>query len=241
MKTSIYRLLPMVFILVLANACMVNSINGNGEITEKTYNTGPYDQIEIRGGMDATLVEGNEGSISVEADENLMEYLDLSVSNGRLVIDFDHNGGFNSNHGIKITVPIQDIDAAIVSGSGSITSDLKVNSEEFKSIISGSGDIMLTVNSAKQTAVVSGSGDIKLNGKTEKISATVSGSGEIDASDLAANDATATISGSGDIFVWMNGGTLNATITGSGDITYRGKISDQKTKIVGSGDLNKTD
>lgn len=239
MNKILNRILLGLATVLVASSCMINSIDGNGNIVSRDFTTEPYEEVEVQGGMDITLVQGAEGNITVEGDENLMDYLDIDTRDGRLVLDFDHNGGFNSAHGILITVPIEDIDAAIVSGSGMIKSDLTINSNEFNSIVSGSGDILLSVNSAKHRAVISGSGDIRLRGQTENLSATVSGSGKIDASDLPANDAQATISGSGDILLHMNGGQLDAKISGSGDITYKGEIGNQKSSIVGSGNLRR--
>ena len=187
------------------------------------------------------LVAGNEGEIKLEGESNLLEYIKTEVKNGKLSIKVEK--GYNLkpsswNEGIRITVPVESINSIALSGSGDIVGKTTIKTDNFKTAMSGSGDITLDVEANSIDAAMSGSGDITLSGSTRDFEATISGSGDIKAYSLEADNVDATVSGSADIKVTANK-MLKARVSGSGDISYRGNPEKVDTKASGSGDISK--
>ena len=234
--------LSLVFAFTLScSAQWGKSIKGNGKQVTEKRNVGDYDALAVSGWFDVDLVGGQEGELTVEGEENLLQYLITEVENGKLVIKVKKGVNLkpsNWNDGIRITVPVEDIDAVSMSGSGDIVGKTTIKTSNFKTAMSGSGDITLDIESDRMTAAMSGSGDMNLSGKTRDFEATISGSGDIRAYDLEANNVEATISGSADIKVTAKE-TLKARVSGSGDISYRGNPKKVDTKTSGSGDISK--
>ena len=54
-------------------------IKGNGNIITTDRSVSDFDKIGIAGSFDVILKKGNEGAISIQADENLMEYIITEV------------------------------------------------------------------------------------------------------------------------------------------------------------------
>ncbi|KQC33514.1 hypothetical protein AAU57_09445 [Nonlabens sp. YIK11] len=214
-------------------------VTGNGDVITKNFKTSGYDEISMAGSMDVELVSGTEGTITVEAESNLMEYLEIEVKGDRLTIGVEKGINLNSRKGIKVTVPVEYIDHVSLAGSGDIYSDLTLKSEKMKISLAGSGDIKLKTESKNLSLAVAGSGDLKISGRTENLDASVAGSGDISAYDLKANNVKASIAGSGDVAVFCNGGEMNASIVGSGDLRYKGETSKLKKTVMGSGDITK--
>lgn len=217
------------------------SIKGNGENVTIDRSTADYDAIAVSGWFDVDLVDGNEGNITLEGESNLLEYIVTEVKSGKLVIKTKKGVNLkpsNWNNGIRITVPIENIDAISLSGSGDIVSKTTIKGNNLSTAMSGSGDITLKVDTQSLSASMSGSGDITLSGSTQDFEATISGSGDIKAFDMEADNVNATVSGSADIKVTANK-TLKARVSGSGDITYRGNPTKLDTKTSGSGDISK--
>ncbi|SCY06545.1 Putative auto-transporter adhesin, head GIN domain [Nonlabens sp. Hel1_33_55] len=212
-------------------------VNGNGDVITQNFRTSNYDGVSMAGSMDVELISGKEGNIKVEAESNLMEYLEIEVKGNRLTIGIEDGINLNSRKGIKVYVPVEQIDYVSLAGSGDITSDLTLKSEKMKISVAGSGDIKLRTESKNLSLAVAGSGDLKVSGRTENLDASVAGSGDISAYDLKANNVNASIAGSGDVAVFCNGGKMNASIIGSGDLRYKGKTSDIKKTVMGSGDI----
>ncbi|WP_299435822.1 head GIN domain-containing protein [uncultured Maribacter sp.] len=216
-------------------------IKGNGNVTRINRTTSDYDAIAVSGWFDVNIVDGNEGEITIKGEENLLEYIKTEVKNNKLVIKVEKGINLKPsswNDGIVITVPVKTINAVSLSGSGDIIGKTTINTTNFNTAMSGSGDITLDINSSTINASMSGSGDINLSGSTTNFDATISGSGDIKAFDLIADNVNATISGSADIKVTAKQ-KLKARVSGSGDINYKGNPVKIDTKVSGSGDITK--
>jgi hypothetical protein len=217
------------------------TIKGNGNNVTIERSTGDYDEIAVSGWFDVDLVSGNEGEITLQGEENLLEYIITEVKDGKLVIKTEKGVNLKSSSWkseILITVPVESISTVAMSGSGDIVGKTKIKSDKFSTAMSGSGDITLDIDSNTISASMSGSGDITLSGTTKDFDATVSGSGDIEAYNLEADNVSATVSGSADIQVTAKK-SIKARVSGSGDISYRGNPEKVDTKTSGSGDISK--
>lgn len=238
------HLLSLSLIVLMTTNCTSQwgkKINGNGKTVSIERSVGDYDGISISGWFDVDLVDGNEGNLVLKGEENILEHIITEVEDGKLVIKIEKGYNLkpsNWKEGIVITVPIEQIDAVILSGSGDIVGKKTIKSQNFKTTMSGSGDITLDVESNTMTASMSGSGDMNLSGRTGTFEATISGSGDIKAYDLEADNVEATVSGSANIKVTARE-MLKARVSGSGDISYRGNPKKIDTKTSGSGDITK--
>ncbi|WP_194852586.1 head GIN domain-containing protein [Nonlabens antarcticus] len=214
-------------------------IKGDGNVITRTFKTSDYYDVKVAGSMDVELINGKEGSIKVEAESNIMDYLEIEVKGSRLTIGIKDGINWSTRKGIKVFVPVEEIDEVSLAGSGDIYSDLTLKSEKMEISVAGSGDINLKSESKRLELNVAGSGDLKISGRTENLAASVAGSGDISAYDLKANNVKVSIAGSGDVAVFCNGGEMSASIVGSGDLRYKGETSKIKKSIMGSGDITK--
>ena len=238
------KLLSLSLVLLFTASCTAQwgkKVKGNGNMTTVERNVGEYDAVGVSGWFDVDLVAGREGEIILEGESNLLEHIKTEVKNGKLSIKVEK--GYNLkpsswDDGIRITVPVESINSIALSGSGDIVSKTMIKSNNFKTAMSGSGDITLDIEATTIDASMSGSGDITLNGSTTDFDATISGSGDIKAYGLEADNVNATVSGSADIKVTANK-MLRARVSGSGDISYRGNPEKLDTKASGSGDISK--
>lgn len=218
-------------------------VKGNGNMTTIERSVGDYDAIAVAGWFDVDLVDGNEGELTLEGEENLLEYIKTEVKGGKLVIKVEKGvnlkpSSWNKDKAILITVPVENVSSVTLSGSGDIVGKTTIRTESFETNISGSGDISLSVEAKTISASMSGSGDISLVGKANDFDVQVSGSGDIKAYDLESEFVNAQVSGSADIKVTANQG-LKARVSGSGDIRYRGNPEKVDSKASGSGDISK--
>ena len=240
MKKTVILSLVVVF-TISCSAQWGKGIKGNGNTVSIDRSVGEYDGIAVSGWFDVDLVDGKEGELTLEGEENLLEYIITEVENGKLVIKTEKGVNLKPSSwkdGIRITVPVESIDALSLSGSGDIVGKTTLKASDFKTAMSGSGDITLDLETESLSASMSGSGDMNLSGKTKNFDTTISGSGDIKAYDLIADNVEATVSGSADIKVTANK-MLKARVSGSGDISYRGDPKKVDTKTSGSGDISR--
>jgi hypothetical protein len=238
------KLLSLSLVLLFVVSCTAQwgkRVKGNGDVTTIERSVGEYDAIGLSGWFDVDLVAGKEGEIKLEGESNLLKHIKTEVKNGKLSIKVEKGYNLKPSSwdiGIRIIVPIKSINSIALSGSGDIVGKTTIKTDDFKTAMSGSGDITLNIEANAVSASMSGSGDITLIGSTTDFEATISGSGDIKAYDLEADNVSASVSGSADIKVTANK-MLKARVSGSGDISYRGNPEKVDTKTAGSGDISK--
>jgi len=215
-------------------------VNGNGNMVTQTRNVPDYDAVSLTGSMDVILVKGREGSLKIEAEENLQQHIETEVNGGRLKISVEKGYSLNpsGNKGITITVPFADLENVSLTGSGDIRSNDMVSSQKFSINITGSGNVSLPLQAKSASADITGSGDIDLTGKAEDFDCKVTGSGDISAFDFKCQYVSAMVTGSGDIQVYASE-SLKASTPGSGDIEYRGNPKKEDFRTMGSGSISK--
>lgn len=217
------------------------TIKGNGQIKTDTREVGNYTSLGSQGSMDVQIAYGNSNSVTVEADENLLPYIETIVENGKLTIRSKKSVNLKPTSKMLVRVSMTTINSLQLSGSGNIKGSGAFTSEGKTDIgVSGSGNLALDFDSFKDLDLsVSGSGNIDLkSSSTNSIDAKVSGSGNIDCSGISSKDVDAKLSGSGNIKVYANN-SLDAKISGSGNIYYKGSVQNITSKVVGSGKVLK--
>lgn len=234
---NIYILLVL-FTSLSMNAQNYKNINGKGSKVTKTITTSDYDAVAVSGSFHVTLVDGVEGTITIAAEENLMEYIIVEMQDNTLSIRPKKGYGLSASRGkkIEITVPVKSISNVSLAGSGDITSYFMLNAASFKISLAGSGDIKLGIEAQDVTVNLSGSGDIELKGKATTFTATLAGSGDIEALQLQADNAKVSLAGSGDIETFCTK-SIEASVSGSGEIQYKGNPTKVDSKVSGSGTI----
>lgn len=213
------------------------TITGDGNQKKESRTVADFSSLSSHGAIDVKIVYGQSNSISVEADENLLPYIETNVVNGKLIIQTKKNVNLRSRKKMIVSVSMTKVNALQLSGSGNIDGNGSFTSdEETKIMLSGSGNIHFSSGSFKDLELaISGSGNIDVKGgSANSVLVSVSGSGNADCSDITADKADVKISGSGNAKVNVNK-SLTANISGSGNVYYKGNASDISTRIMGSG------
>ena len=215
-------------------------IKGNGKMTTEMRQLDSYDAIHVHGSMHVTLTSRDEGDIKIEAEENLMEYIETTNKKGKLHIKTKDNTNVRTSLGKEITlyVPVAEVAKLTLSGSGDIKGAVSLKTDKLKLSLSGSGDVDVDVDVTELHASVAGSGDIDLSGKAHEFNASVTGSGDINAKNLKVNNCQASVTCSGDIAVYALS-HLKSTIVGSGDVLVNKSVKTTEKKVVGSGEVTK--
>ncbi len=230
-----------VFLSINSFAQRWETIKGNGQMKKETREAGTYTSLASQGSMDVVIAYGNSNSITVEADENLLPYIETTVENGKLTIKSKKGVNLKSSSKMVVHVSMTKINSIQQSGSGNINGSGAFTSDGKTDIgVSGSGNLKLDFDSFKDLDLsVAGSGNVDLkSGNTNTLSAKISGSGNIDCSAVASKDVDARISGSGNIKVYASN-SIDAKISGSGNVLYKGNAQNISSKVAGSGKVMK--
>ena len=229
------------FLLVLTavlffSACRYVSgkrIRGDGNVKTEDRSLGNFKSVASHGSFNVYISSGSQ-SVKIEAEENLLPYIDTYVDGSTLHIETKENFWLRPSRQVKIFVSSPDFESIHSYGSGDIIGQSKItDSSKLELGVSGSANIKMDVDAPDVDAKISGSGDIDLKGDAKSFQGTIHGSGNVRAMDLRSEDAKIEIYGSGDadVFASMK---LDVHIAGSGDVNYKGSAQ-VSSNIAGSG------
>jgi hypothetical protein len=222
-----------VLLFLLIGAIQKTNASGNTK-TEDRQVSG-FHALDISGSYTVELTQGNQESLKIEADEDVLGNIITEVKNGALTIKMQGKH-WRTGH-IKIFLTFKSLD--MISSAGSLalkgTGLLKFANLDLE--VSGSADIDMQLEATKLRAEMSGSSDAKLQGTVADMQVEISGAGNLEAIELTCQNFDLEISGSGDAKINV-AQQLNVDISGSGAVVYKGNPNIKKS-ISGSGSIKK--
>ncbi len=222
-------------VIVMFTACRQR--HGSGNIITETRQVDHFNAVSVGSTFDVEIQQGASTSVQVEADDNLMKYIETTVSGDKLRIGFKKSFSIiNAHLKVFITAPaidrINSSGAAEVKVLGVLKSDHKISLET-----SGASSIVAEVDAPEVDTDVSGAGNIDVKGRTRTHTARASGSGDIKGRQLLSENVEATCSGAGSIHVYASV-HLHAKASGAGNVKYSGDAVVQ-SQTSGAGEVKK--
>lgn len=233
------RLFVFLLTMITITACdRVNmaTIDGNGNIVEKSQNVNPFDEIEVSGNFNIILVEGESPKVTITTDENLHDYIEVTRSGDILEIRSKEN--LQSSESNDVVITYQELNSLRAGGASNITNRGVLAGDGFALDLSGAGAVQLKVDLKKLIVNVSGAGSVELEGKASEQDISMSGAGGLDASRLETKYTQIDISGVGGAEVFVTE-VLEASVSGVGGVTYKGDPKEVKKDVSGLGSISK--
>jgi len=211
-----------VFIVPSLSSCQVKIIQGSGNVIRETRDVFGINSIELEGMGNVILTQGNEEFLTIEADDNLMEYITSEMSGQKLQIKFPKNQTLIPSKTIIFRIGFINLSSLSSSGTVSIESR-SINTNRLELLAYGEGAINIRwLTTTELKVITSGSGDIVLAGKVQEQSIELTGVGNYNAPDLQSQIATILNDGLGSAILWVED-VLNVEIKkGAGDVSYFG-------------------
>ena len=211
------KLLFLVIVISLLAACKnITGIQGSGTAKTETRNLTGFKEVKAGGAVNIDISFKPEYSITVEADDNLLEHITTEVSGDTLVIGMKDNINSKNKIIIKITMPE--------------LADLHISGASTANVAGFKGD--------KLTAELSGASKAKIDGVTSEFNGRASGASSIDAANLKAENADVNSSGASNITVNASG-DLKADASGASSVTYIGDPKSIKQNASGASSVKK--
>ena len=231
------QIISFAFALIILSAC--HRIQGSGNIVTETRPTGDFTGISAGGAFEVELKTGPVTEVRIEADDNLMPYIQTRVSGNVLNITTKGNTNFIDGH-YKAYITAPDINYLNGSGAASIRimNGIK-NSEKIKLESSGAASIKGEVDAPKITTEASGAANITVSGRTMDYDAEASGSATLDTEELMSETTKARASGAATVQVYSSL-SLNADASGAANIHYKGSGT-TVVKTSGAANIKKDD
>jgi hypothetical protein len=195
------------------------TVEGHGNVVTKERKTDSFTGVKVSSGIDVYLKQGDNEKVSVEADENLHEYILTEVHGGVLNVYSEYN--IRDAERKRVYVTMKDINSVRTTSAGDVIGESPVNSEKLELSASSAGDIKLEVHAKTINLDISSSGDMTLTGETDLLRADLSSAGDLNAYDLKSREADVSVSSAGDADITVSE-RITARASSAGDINYKG-------------------
>jgi Putative auto-transporter adhesin, head GIN domain len=237
LKMKKIKIMALLSVMAAGLVACNKTVIGEGPHVAQNRPVSNFTGIDLRISADIYYETGNNLSVEVTGQQNILDNLETIVVDGQLVVRYQNGKSFNSDESTRIAITAPAVSNFSLSESGSIYCHGDIETTDLKLCNNGTGTISLkSVTAKKIEAIATGSGDIiALDGTALSESIKVSGSGQIDLSRIQSRTAAVHNAGSGNIRV-KTGDHLLATIEGSGPIYYSG-YPDVSSHVSGTGQL----
>jgi len=215
-------------------------VTGDGNIKTETRSPGQFDGVEASGSIDLYVLQDPNRSVKIEADQNLLEYIEVFTKNDKLVVRSKNGYNLRPSQDIKVYVASPVFNTLEVSGASDIFSQNQlVSNNEITLDMSGSCDGKLDLKAPRITTDLSGACNIEIKGEVKDFTAEGSGSIGFKCFGLVAENVDVDISGAGDAEVYANV-KLDVDVSGAAGVKYKGNASVSQ-KVTGAGSVKKVE
>jgi uncharacterized protein YxeA len=211
--------LTILSITACVNGQFRKTVYGNNKVVTKERKTESFSELRVSSGIDVYLKQGDNVSISVEADENLHEYILTEVKGSTLNVYTDVN--IHEAERKRVYVTMKEISSLSTSSAGDLIGETPVRVDNLELSASSAGDIKLEVYAKELQINISSSGDITVNGEADILEADLSSAGDLNAFNLKVREADISASSAGDADINV-AEKITARASSAGDINYMG-------------------
>lgn len=196
-----------------------------------------FHAIEISGGIDLFLSQGNEEAVAVSAEDSEdRDRIVTRVEDGVLKIYYEKKSlGINWRGGrkMKAYVSAKTIDGLSASGGSDVQVDGILNGSTLHVSLSGGSDFKGKLSMNELAFSASGGSDVSVSGKAGNLKLNASGGSDVHAYELTSDYCTVNSSGGSDVYVTVNK-EIKAEASGGSDIHYKGSAAVTSSKSGGS-------
>jgi hypothetical protein len=214
------------------------TVSGSGDRVEEIRTVSGFTGVELATIGTLTIEVGEKEELRIEAEDNLIPYIETGVRSGRLTIETQEGINLRSTQPVRYYLTVKDLDTIVISSSGDIEA-LDLEAEHFSVTIRSSGNLdMGDLEADTLTVKLSSSGDMRmrmLNADILKVESNSSGNLNIAGGEIERQDIT--INSSGDYAARdLRSAEAEVSLRSNGSATIR--VRDHlKTHLSSSGDL----
>jgi len=234
------RFLIAAAVVLTLSSCIIGqpgkSVSGNHKVTKTERSVNPFTGVKASSGVDVYVSQGDNQSVTVEADENLHEHILTEVRGDVLHVYTDIN--IRDAEKERVYVTMKDVKSLETTSAADIIGETPIKTGKLELSANSAGDIKLEVFADELRVDISSSGDISLKGETGKLNADLSSAGDLKAYDLKAREADVSVSSAGDADINVSE-KLTAVASSAGSVHYTGNPSYVDAHSSSAGGIHK--
>jgi len=212
----------MLILLCLILGLGVQQISANNTLTpaREDRNMSGFTRLEVSGGFEVVLTQGNNESVTIEADENIIDNIKTRVTGKTLEV---YTKGTIRNYKImRIYITFKQLESIELSGAVKITADQSLQFDSLELDISGACSLEFDMEADRLELDLSGASKLLLNGFVNHLDADCSGSSKLLLAGLKTKTISLDSSGATTAEFWVTE-SLKVESSGASNVRYKGE------------------
>lgn len=240
MKVRVWVLVAVAVAALSSLGCVCSGITlpvgvarGSGKVVSEEREIGNVTEVDLQGVGNVHIELGERTGLRIEAEDNLLRYIETEVDEGRLEIKHRRGTRLLNTMPIDYFITVRTLDAVSVSGAGNIDVS-QVRTERFQVRLGGAGNVQIQdLEAGTLDVTISGAGGLVIeDGQVDDQEVVISGAGDYNARGMNSRECTVRLSGMGSATVQASE-HLDVTISGAGSVQYLGdaEVEQQVTGV----------
>ena len=237
MKTK-HPFFTFLIILSMTITACAQKISGNGNVVQQDRPVESFSEIEIGGVLNVYLEQGDTESLTVEADENLMDIIETENRGNTLVVRLKKGVELKKAKQKDVYITLRNLDKLTIGGVVHVESTTPIEADQLDLEIGGVSQTDLELRCEQLTASADMVGGLTLRGEVHEATIKHGGVGSLKAFDLKVDNLTIANSGVGSAEVQAQD-EISITSSGVGSVRYKGDPEVKELNTSGIGKVKK--
>ena len=210
---------------------------GSGNLETEEYAFTNFTKVEISSAFEFEIRQSSSYNISVTADDNVIDYVQVSQDGQTLKIRLGRVTWLGPVT-LRASVTMPQLHSLTVSGASRGTVSDFSSTEDLDITVSGASRVTGDITAGNVEFDISGASTIQLEGSADDMVASVSGASSFNLDDFTVNDADVNFSGASSGTINLDG-TLDADLSGASKLWYIGEPTMGDINTSGASTLSK--
>ena len=238
MNTLQYTSLALLSLVLFITTACAQKVTGNGNVVEENRPVEPFSALEVGGVLNVYLSQGDTESLTVEADENILNLIETENRGSTLVVKLKKGVNIKKAERKNVYITLRSIDELEVGGVVNVKSETPIAIEKLKLDIGGVGNTDLELRGDQLDIKADMVGNVTLRGEVQEANIKNGGVGSLNAFDLVVNKLTIKNTGVGSAEVHAQD-EISITSSGVGSVRYQGDAVVKELSTSGVGKVKK--
>lgn len=223
-------------------ACFIrhDHIEGSGNVIKQERTVKPFRVIETHGVFNLYLQQKDRDMVTIEADDNLIEFIEVYNEGQTLVIRWKKDINLGEVSKINVYVSVKELERLETKNVGTIESIGTLRMPQLEVLHAGVGNLNLKVESDYLKIKITSVGSVALSGLAREMHIKNTSVGSVKAFDLKADILHVDNSGVGKVEVCAEK-EIFINSSGIGSLKYRGNAVVKELDANGIGGVEKVD
>jgi hypothetical protein len=222
-RLKIAHLAALLIVLFVAGGCGIPGLGGlvgSRTLVTQGYDFSDFTAVQAGGAFTVSIVKGDEYSVAVTTNENVVRYLRVEQNGDTLSLGTERLWNF-SNVTLEAEITMPGLHGVDLSGASEGTIAGFSSGDDLSVQLSGASSLTGDITSGDADMEASGASQLELSGEGGNLRLDISGASNADLSDFPVQDADIRASGASDAVVNVSG-RLDVDASGASSVSYTG-------------------